>query len=273
MDSRIEGLVRRYRHFGWLSDDDLRQHGLIGLFEATRDVDPEGKLPFEVFAFFCSKHQIIKASRWADARKFEHQNKGRSLDAPVGDLGMAVADVLACRLPSPHSLAETNELLRLVGGLSRALLSEVERRALALSLSGLKQEEIARETGKSPKSVETALRRARRKLDDGLRRLDWQRDKPSADGLPARVVSERLIAEKRAKVKGLLAKAPVPLSSAEIAEQLDSPVWGLPNLLKRMVREGEIHEPVGRRWSAFAPIDQSAWPAGWTVATKLTKAS
>jgi RNA polymerase sporulation-specific sigma factor len=261
------GLVAS-KYFGWgLTRDDLYQEALIGAYKATKSYKPNDSVPFEQFAYFAAKASVVSAVRTASALKHGHLNESRRLDAPTSDgLHGALYHVLAQRLPDPAWLVEMHDLLALIGELASDRLSDLERRCLGLSLSGVPIEQVAAEVGRDGKSVDNALRRGRAKLRDGLAAVGWERDETLAkDGLAPSGIRRRLIDRKRKQIGEVLESGRV-LTKQEIADEIGCPVQGLHKLLDRMERRGEVVLAEGL-WQKPAPIDPSGFPAHWKVQT------
>lgn len=271
MQTRLSAIVSRYFADG-LTREDLSQHALIGLYEAARDFDSEAGAVFEQFAFFCALRETISAVRTANRRRHEALNSARSFqgtnqhgDEFDAEGWFALKSILDHRVPDVHEQVELRQILELICEVAHQRLSDLEQQSLALSLSGWSRVQIAEQESKAPKSIENALRRARRKLEEGLEAAGWPRDRAASSTSPRQFLQQR-IQQKRERVGAVLRKAGVPLTKQEIASRVDCPVQGLHNLLLRMVWEGEICEPEAGKWSVFAAPDAAAWPSHWRVA-------
>lgn len=134
-----------------LDFDDAVQEGLIGLFRAIRGYDPAKSAPFASYAAQCVFHAQADARRKAAGKRHAPLNTSVPLpeDSPA---------------PGPEELAIQGE--RYEGTLSsiHAALSRLEYAALQKNLAGLTVAQTARRLGRSEKTVENALGRARRKL-------------------------------------------------------------------------------------------------------------
>ena len=131
--------------------EDAVQEGLIGLFEALRRYDADRGAPFVPFAAACIRHAQQDARRAATRKKH----------APLNDSVPLPGDEAA---PGPEELAIASETFDRVVQRIRTLLSPLERAALLASLDGRSAADTARAMGCTPKAVENALARARRKL-------------------------------------------------------------------------------------------------------------
>lgn len=134
-----------------LDFDDAVQEGLIGLFRAIRCYDAARGAAFAAYAAQCVLNAQADARRKAAGKKHAPLNTSVPLpeDSPA---------------PGPEELSIEEE--RYAGMLLRieTALSPLERTVLWQNLSGRTVAEAARLLGRSEKTVENALGRARRKL-------------------------------------------------------------------------------------------------------------
>ncbi len=112
--------------------EDLLQEGMIGLMKAVREYDGERDASFRTFAETCVRNRLLSVLRAA--------SRGKHM--PLIDR------------------EHTSSLLFGV----RKQLSEFEAKILGYYLDGLSCREIAETVGKSPKSVDNAVQRIRRKV-------------------------------------------------------------------------------------------------------------
>ena len=135
--------------------DDLIQEGMIGLLAALRAYQPKRGAAFRTFAGTCIENAIQTALRKFSRRKDVPTDNMVPLEDYLDHAGTAVSaedDFLA---------AES------VARLSRALeqqLSPMENEVLRLHISGFRYADIASRLNKSPKAVDNALQRIRKKL-------------------------------------------------------------------------------------------------------------
>ena len=151
--------------------DDLIQEGMLGLFKAIRDYQP-GKSNFLAFADLCITRQILSAVKAATRKKHGPLNSALSLQSAMEEGSRSLQESVA-----PGQSNDPQEMLiarqryeAVIAGL-QAVLSKTESQALALYASGLSYQEIAQALGRSEKSVDNALHRAKVKLGD-LRSMD-----------------------------------------------------------------------------------------------------
>jgi RNA polymerase sporulation-specific sigma factor len=138
--------------------DDLIQEGMLGLFKAIRDYRPDREVSFGNFAQLCITRQMYSAIQAAGRQKHVPLNSYVELTPEFGEVEGAP------RERSPEELLIHQETIRNYYRESMAVLSLFERRVLTAYLKGKNYQEIAKDMQKSPKSVENALQRIRRKL-------------------------------------------------------------------------------------------------------------
>lgn len=146
--------------------DDLIQEGMIGLFKAVRDFDPEKEASFYYFAELCIARQMYHAVEASRRKKHAPLNSYISLYDEAGENGMTLADMLmeeADKNPERMFIDRETFLLRLEK-LSESL-SKMEKQVLEYTLDGLDYKQIAGKLKKSPKSVDNALQRIKGKFE------------------------------------------------------------------------------------------------------------
>lgn len=134
-----------------LDFDDAVQEGLIGLFDAIRGYDTNHGAPFAGYAAACIAHAQQDARRAALRKK--HAPLNYSVPLPEDST-----------LPGPEDLAIASEAYSDVLARIDTQLSTLERAVLLASLRGQSTATIAGALHRTPKTVENALARARRKL-------------------------------------------------------------------------------------------------------------
>jgi RNA polymerase sporulation-specific sigma factor len=179
----IEALLVRYRSYArakarayfivGADADDIVQEGMIGLFKAVRDFDPSANTSFRVFAEMCVSRQVITAIKAATRHKHGPLNNYVSLSRPVAteeDGDRCLADVLATRSGGDPAdeVISADRIRALQAHLDRAL-SDLEVEVLRLYVDGKSYAEIAGMLSRHVKSIDNALQRIKRKLDEHLR--------------------------------------------------------------------------------------------------------
>jgi RNA polymerase sporulation-specific sigma factor len=181
-DRAIETLLQRYRHFArakarsyflaGADKEDIVQEGMIGLYKAVRDFQPDKNTAFRAFAELCITRQIITAIKTATRQKHIPLNSYVSLNRPVGVEGeddRPLADALvAHELLDPAELVISAEEIEGIKISMGRVLSELETEVLQLYVEGKSYQEIADILGRHVKSVDNALQRIKRKLEQHL---------------------------------------------------------------------------------------------------------
>ena len=152
--------------------DDVCQEGLIGLYKAIRDYDPDHGAAFRSFADLCITRQILTAIKTATRLKHTPLNSYVSFDRPHdGDPSRTLADTVAVEEaldPLKSLLAEDG--MRSVMAVVDEVLSSLEADVLQLYVEGRSYQEIAELLGRRIKTIDNALQRIKRKLEAALTR-------------------------------------------------------------------------------------------------------
>lgn len=183
-DSRpaMDEMIRRYYGFVRLKaqsyflvsggdNSDLIQEGLLGLFKAIRDFNPDGGASFRNFAEMCISRQIITAVKTATRKKHETLNQAIDLYSPPpghktqGGKETSLIDAMATpEYQSDPMLAIRRKEMADTYRQLLLKLSSFEAGCLAGLLSGMAYQEIGELLGCDAKSVDNALQRAKTKL-------------------------------------------------------------------------------------------------------------
>lgn len=152
-------------------NDDLIQEGMIGLFKALQDYDPEQSVSFCSFARLCIRRQMYSAVRASNRKKHYPLNSYISIYEEVkeGHQGMVMDTIEAGADSNPEAAMISRESMhRLEAELGKSL-SELESRVLYLHLLGTDYKTIAKLLHKSPKTVDNALQRIKTKVAKAIK--------------------------------------------------------------------------------------------------------
>ena len=141
--------------------EDLFQEGMLGLLTAIRGFAPGRDASFRTFAEICIRSRLYSAVRAAQGSKHSPLNHSISFEPPLFDGTNAY---LFSSEESPEDVIIGREELRERLDALKGQLSEFEASILSPYLSGLSCGEIARRVGRSPKAVDNAVQRIRRKV-------------------------------------------------------------------------------------------------------------
>lgn len=148
--------------------EDIVQEGMIGLFKAIRDYDDSKLSQFKTFAELCVKRQIITAVKTSTRQKHLPLNTYVSLSKPMYDdeSDKTVIDLFAQGEHfDPEEKILTDESYAIYQTKINDILSEFERTVLGLYVEGKSYQVIAALIGRTPKSIDNALQRIKRKLE------------------------------------------------------------------------------------------------------------
>ena len=146
--------------------DDIIQEGMIGLFKAIRDFDITKQPTFRSFAELCIKRQIITAVKASTRLKHQPLNSYVSLSEPAYDDDKTLVEIIAERKASdPEEIFLRRENFEAINRDIESKLSSLEKTVFSLYLRGLNYQEIALELKRTPKSIDNALQRIKKKID------------------------------------------------------------------------------------------------------------
>ena len=146
-------------------NDDLIQEGMIELFKAVRDYQPDRDAAFQTFASICVDRQIYNAIQSSNRQKHQPLNSYISLSEQDGENEEHLGDNWG---ENPESIIIDQENLQDLEQEITATLSPMENQVLEYYLAGNGYGEIAQIMGKTPKSIDNALQRIRIKIREQL---------------------------------------------------------------------------------------------------------
>ncbi len=177
----LNDLIERYRRFArskartyflvGAESDDIEQEGMIGLYKAARDFRTDRQTSFRAFAEVCVTRQLITAIKAATRQKHQPLNQYVSTSAcKTGDSGdRAVEDLLDDRRAAdPAEAVLSKERMDDMRQSVADALSGLEVDVLRLYVEGKSYQEISAHLGRHVKSIDNALQRIKRKLDQHL---------------------------------------------------------------------------------------------------------
>lgn len=144
--------------------EDLIQEGMVGLIKAVREYDPSKDALFRTFAEICIRNRLFSVLRAAARDKHSPLNQSVPLDTPFFESNSYTAGIRDRAQCNPEELLLDREGAESLLSGVRKQLSEFETKILGYYLDGLSCREIAETVGKSPKSVDNAVQRVRRKV-------------------------------------------------------------------------------------------------------------
>jgi RNA polymerase sporulation-specific sigma factor len=185
-DWAVTELMGRYRNFvrgkarcyflAGAGRDDIVQEGMIGLFKAIRDYRPDRQSSFRSFAELCVTRQLITAIKTATRQKHTPLNTYVSLNKPMardGEGDRVLADILAANeICDPAEIVVSEWEAESIRQGFTAALSGFETSVLRLYMEGKSYHDIADMLDRRVKSVDNALQRVKRKIEDQVRRTE-----------------------------------------------------------------------------------------------------
>lgn len=165
---KYKGMVLKKAHAMFVvggEREDLIQEGMIGLFKALRDYQPDRHASFFTFANLCVERQLYKAIEMSSRQKHKPLNSYISLSEEENPL----LDVMAPNQQDPEAIIIDRESADVMQEQIRRHLSRFEKEVLDMYLEGLSYTQIADKMGKLPKSIDNAIQRIRSKIRDVLK--------------------------------------------------------------------------------------------------------
>lgn len=151
--------------------EDIYQEGMIGLYKAIRDFNPDKLTSFRGFAELCITRQIITAIKTATRQKHIPLNTYVSLNKPMyeEESDRTLLDVIeGLTVSDPEELIIGREEVKHIENEISKVLSELELEVLMSYLDGKSYQEIACDLDRQAKSIDNALQRVKKKLEKCL---------------------------------------------------------------------------------------------------------
>lgn len=147
--------------------DDVVQEGMIGVFKAIKNYNPEKQTTFRTFADLCINRQIFSAVKQAARMKHAPLNTSVSLSKPLTEdrEALTLAETLfSDSNTDPEAQLLLKEIVTYLEENSLGELSQLEYQVWMHYLQGHNYQSIAKNLGKSPKSIDNAIQRTKRKM-------------------------------------------------------------------------------------------------------------
>jgi RNA polymerase sigma-H factor len=151
--------------------EDIIQEGMIGLYKAIRDYREDRDTSFKAFAEICITRQIITAIKTATRQKHAPLNTYVSLNNPISesdDPDRLYIDFLSDKTLDPGEVVVSVEEAESIRENFRKMLSDLETKVLRLYIEGRSYQEIAEALDRHVKSIDNALQRIKRKVEQHL---------------------------------------------------------------------------------------------------------
>lgn len=154
-------------------NEDLIQEGMIALYKAIRDYDIEKESSFVQFAEICIEHQLYNVIKGANRMKNSPLNTYISLYSPLGGTNDTSRETLADTLlpneqTNPEDIVIDKENVTDIQSAIEKKLSTFEKRVVELYIDGCNYQQIAKSLDKTPKSIDNALQRIKKKINKAV---------------------------------------------------------------------------------------------------------
>lgn len=162
----VKSKARTYFLIG-AEKSDIVQEGMIGLYKAIKDYNPQSGASFRSFADLCITRQIITAIKTATRQKHMPLNSYISLNKNTDDESdTAMIDSISeSRHLDPEEIMINKERMSFIESKLSSSLSTYETNVLRGYIAGKNYAEISAELGKSEKSIDNALQRIKKKIE------------------------------------------------------------------------------------------------------------
>ncbi len=140
--------------------EDLLQEGMLGLFKAIRDYNPDENASFRTYAGLLISRQMYTAVLSAGRQKHKPLNSSIS----ISELQESRKDAELGAADSPENILIDFENARSLREEIDRSLSRMEKEVLDCYLDGMDYHEIAAKMNRSPKSIDNAIQRIRGKV-------------------------------------------------------------------------------------------------------------
>ena len=152
-----------------LDREDVVQEGRVGLYKAIRDFRREKGASFRGFSQLCVHRQLISAIKKANRQKHVPLNSSASLDKTLdygNENGRNFNEILPDKGENLERKFICQEILTLIMHDLEKELTDLEWDVFMSYLESKSYQEISEELDVSVKTVDNALQRARKKIDD-----------------------------------------------------------------------------------------------------------
>ncbi len=156
--------------------EDIIQEGMIGLYKAIRDYSLDGGSSFRSFADLCITRQIITAIKTATRQKHQPLNSYISLNKPVYDEeseNTLMESFFEKQHLDPEEIMINKERFDFMEVRLSQELSKYETDVLKGYLAGRSYHEIANKLNKPEKSIDNALQRIKKKIENLMKTNDY----------------------------------------------------------------------------------------------------
>ena len=168
---KYKDVVRSKAHLYFMvgaDSEDIVQEGMIGIFKAIRSYNETKQASFHTFAEICINRQIITAIKRATRLKHSPLNTSVSLSKPLSEAepDTTLEETLSSNSNTdPEALFLLKEDMGYIEGNGAEIFSDLELCVWNEYLKGRSYLQIAETTGRTPKAIDNAIQRTKRKLE------------------------------------------------------------------------------------------------------------
>lgn len=168
--SRYKDLVTKISRCYFIAGGDIEdiiQEGMIGLYKAIKNFNPNKEASFKTFAVLCIKHQIQSAIKSSTANKNKALSSAVSFQDFTESGNSTAMEYLPVELifdESPEDEAINKEEYLTLKRKIKDILSPLEYKVLTYYINGYTYKEISANLNVSEKSIDNSLSRIKTKL-------------------------------------------------------------------------------------------------------------
>lgn len=153
--------------------EDIIQEGMIGLYKAIKNFDPEKENKFRTFANICIERQLITAIKTSNRQKHMPLNSCVSLNVSAytneEDSNIQLIETFDNKtIEDPLDTMMKKEYYDEIQNILNSSLSDFERKVLDRFIKGESYEVIAQRVNAPVKSVDNAIQRIRKKANKNM---------------------------------------------------------------------------------------------------------
>ena len=159
----------KYFFIKGLDKEDVIQEGMLGLFKAIRDYQPDREASFRGFSQLCVHRQLISAIKRANRQKHQPLNNSTSINKTYdydNESGRSFSEILPDKKKKLEDQFVYKEIINLVFQEIERELTELEKNVFYEYLDDRTYKEISEKLAINVKTVDNALQRARKKIEE-----------------------------------------------------------------------------------------------------------
>ncbi|MFO7815984.1 MAG: sigma-70 family RNA polymerase sigma factor [Halanaerobiales bacterium] len=159
----------KYFFIKGLDKEDVIQEGMLGLFKAIRDYQSDREASFRGFSQLCVHRQLISAIKRANRQKHQPLNNSTSINKTYdydNESGRSFSEILPDKKKKLEDQFVYKEIIDLVFKEIEKDLTKLEKEVFYEYLDDRTYKEISEKLDINVKTVDNALQRARKKIED-----------------------------------------------------------------------------------------------------------